>query len=99
MWARLLAGIEPAIEFPCRTRTATQVDSVQRRETSLSPQANRRDLIKDFSQCRDGLWGQVLRFYRLVDVAKHLCSEAPAPRQEAPRHYGLSYRRKLNAGR
>jgi hypothetical protein len=38
---------------------------------------------------RNGLWVQVLRFYRLGDVAKHLFNEAAAPGEEAPRHDGL----------
>ena len=38
---------------------------------------------------RDGLWVQVLRSYRLGNVAKHLFDEATAPGQEASGHDGL----------
>ena len=38
---------------------------------------------------RDGLWVQVLRSYRLGDVAKHLFDEATAPGQEASGDDGL----------
>jgi len=37
----------------------------------------------------DGLWVQVLRFYRMVDVAKYLRGEATAAGEEASRDDGL----------